>query len=300
MPQMENNEPPPETMTWGKAAPVLALSVIFDALRFVFDMFWLFAPLIASGIAAVVASGVVNQWVGWAPGAIKDGIVSATVTIAGLGTVAGTEVIAPFGVFMAMATGLCGWLTIGAILVVTNRRIFAENTETVLEYGSTLAGSELPILNALPMLTVVTTRMYRKQIRLEKAALKKYEQGLAQARMFQHNARDAKVTEILRHREAKARAQEESGEDGESGRNQSRSATGTFPGDSAIPQAVRPPSAASTVTSLEDFKANRQSARQMPRGSVIPRAPGTVASLDDHRANRQPPGTIPETDKIPA
>lgn len=178
-------------MTWGKAVPVLAICLVFDAGRFLFEQFWLFGPIfIAAGTDAAVGGGLTGKIVGGAVGlATRIPLVSG-----------GLEV---FGVVMAMAVGLLGWLTIGTLLMLTNSRIFKENG---FWFVASLAISVAPIIGTIPALVVITWRMYHHQIKKEKAALKKYneEQTATQA-----EERQQRLTEFAEARIAQAEAQQE-------------------------------------------------------------------------------------------
>lgn len=162
MPQ-KRNRPPPEVMTWGKAMPVLVVCVIFDALRLMFEMFWFFGPALAAVICTVKAGG----------SAIAGGICTLAAGTVGF---FGAGAIEVFGVVMAMAVGLFGWLIVLLMNILNNANIFKENFAMLLRYGVALLISETPIVGSLPALTVVNTIMFRVQIQKGKEALKKYEE----------------------------------------------------------------------------------------------------------------------------
>lgn len=185
-------------MTWTRAAPVLAVSAVFDAFRLIFEMFWFFGPALAALYCTIKASGALEAWTFGLLGTNTAALACA----AGAGAIGamGVGIIAPFGVVMAMATGLAGWLTVGITLLVTNGRIFKENA---LWFAGGLLVSEIPIVGSIPAITLVVWKMYRTQIRIEKEALKKFEKErteeqrhqaaaqLAHARMGQEAANDA-------------------------------------------------------------------------------------------------------------
>ncbi len=180
MPQKRNSAEPPKVMTWGKAAPILAVCVIFDALRLMFEMFWFFGPAMAALYCTVKVSGVVGTTLGgFACG------VGATVA----GTL-GAPAIEVFGVVMAIAVGLFGWLVIGLWLMVTNARIFKENAAW---FAGSLLISEIPIVGSIPALTIIVWKMYRTQITLEKAEMQRYEQERAAAERQEREQRIALV-----------------------------------------------------------------------------------------------------------
>ena len=180
MPQKKNSEPPPPVMTWGKALPVIVISFIFDSLRLMFEMFWFFAPALAVLYCTVKASDVIGTTIGGFICTIGSGVVGFY----------GAPAIAAFGVVMAMAVGLFGWLTVGLIIVLTNARIFTANAANTLWFASSLLVSEVPIVGALPALTSTMIKLYSVQIKSDKAALKAYE--------------EEQQTELLREQKQKA------------------------------------------------------------------------------------------------
>ncbi|MHB8660969.1 MAG: hypothetical protein ACYC75_03510 [Minisyncoccota bacterium] len=204
-------------MTWPKASLVLALSVIFDALRFMFSQFWFFGPAFAAIYCATKLSGAVSTLTFGLLGAKSAAAVCASGAVAG--GIAGVEVIEAFGAVMAMAIGLAGWMTIGLVLLMTNVRIFKANAGNAFWFVASLGVSEIPFINALPMLTVTVWRMYAAQIKKEKAALRKYEKEQAQ---IQQQGREQQVAELMQFRNmqlaqdaqlAQVEAQESANED---------------------------------------------------------------------------------------
>ena len=184
MPQKRNSAPP-KVMMWGRATPVLAVSAIFDALRLMFEMFWFFGPALAALYCTITTSGTLEAWTFGLLGTKT----AALVCTAGAGLVGAVaiEMIAPFGVIMAMAVGFAGWLTVGIILLVTNGRIFKENA---LWFAGSLLVSEIPIVGSVPVITLVVWKMYRTQIRVEKeqAASQLQQQNRRMARLLQDRA----------------------------------------------------------------------------------------------------------------
>lgn len=162
--QASNSAAPPAVMTWRKAMPVLILGGIFDALRFMFEMFWFFAPAIAAALCTIAVHSD-NQI------ASVLGLIGCTSGATAIGAVAAAP-LELFGVIMAEVTGLAGWLIIGIILLSTNSRIFKEN---FLWFAGSLLLSEIPIVGSVPAITLVLWRMYANQIKQEKAALRRYE-----------------------------------------------------------------------------------------------------------------------------
>jgi hypothetical protein len=181
MPQKRNSQEPPPAMTWAKASPVLVLCIIFDALRFMFNQFWFFGPvLIGIGTSAVI-DGAVGKVAG---------------VIAGGASVLGAPELQVFGIVMAMAVGLFGWLTIGLLLITTNTRIFKENAGNALWFIASLGISEIPFIGALPALTGTVLKMYGTQIKKEKRALKQYEQQQATERLQEQKQQAAELMQV--------------------------------------------------------------------------------------------------------
>jgi len=202
MPQKRNSQTPPEVMTWRKAAPVLTVAVIFDLLRIFFVLFWFFGPALAAAYCANTASG----WVGslW-------GLTAATCTVGA--TAAGAAISAvtiPFGVVMAMAVGLFGWLTVGLILVKTNARIFKENA---LWFGGSLLISEIPLIGSLPALTGVVWKMHRTQIRIKKAEMKRWEKEQAALQLQERNRQTEQRMQVQAVQQAQIIQQEAANDD---------------------------------------------------------------------------------------
>lgn len=184
MPQNSSNSKPPEVMTWGKAVPTLIVCALVDALRFMFEMFWFFGP----AIAALYCTSKVGDVIGTVAGGLLCGGAAAA---AGTAAVA---VIGPFGIMMAMATGFAGWLLVGLGTYMFNSRLFKENG---LLFAGSLLVSELPLVGALPALTVIMWRMYHNQIKKEKAALKKYEEGQEAARLKKQQREEAEQAQFM-------------------------------------------------------------------------------------------------------
>lgn len=177
MPRKRNSQAPP-VMTWGRAVPVLAISVVFDALRLMFEFFWFFGP----ALAAIYCAATTTTKVG-------DFLCSATAVAAG---VVGAAPIAALGVIMAMAVGFAGWLTVGFILFATNSRIFKEQG---LWFVGSLLLSEVPILGAIPAITVSVWKMYNTQIKVERAALQKFEKENASSLNRERQQEAARVAQ---------------------------------------------------------------------------------------------------------
>ncbi len=167
-------------MTWTKAVPVLAVSIVFDAVRLVFANFWFFGPALAgTGAAAWVSSmlggGVVGGVVGVGAGAVTTYYAAAA-----------SGAFQMIGTVIAMAIGFMGWLTIGLWLVVGNPEIFKVSASNKLWMLLGLGVAETPILSSfVPALTGSVVRAYRVQIKHDKAVLKRWQ--AKQARIEKEN-----------------------------------------------------------------------------------------------------------------
>lgn len=193
---------PPQAMTWGKAAPVLAVSLIFDALRFMFEQFWFFGPALAALFCSAKISGAIGTVWGAVPAVCGAGAVAVGI--------AGAPEIEMFGTILAMAIGLLGWLTIGAWLLLTNARIFEANATAMLWFVGGLFVSEVPIVGSVPAITITLWRMYHVQIKKDAEALKKYTQQDVEERQREQNRQ---VSEFAWQRNAQMEQEQEAAND---------------------------------------------------------------------------------------
>src|SRR3989344_7764252 len=168
MPRKTAKSEPPQVMTWGKATPIIVVSLVFDALRFMFTMFWFFGP----ALAALYCTSAVNDFLGTSvAGTVGNGVATVCTACAAVLGFSSFAFTATFGTIMAMAVGFAGWLVIGLIILMTNSRIFKEN---VLWFGASLLISEVPFLNSIPAFTIIVWKMYGAQIKKEEAGMKKW------------------------------------------------------------------------------------------------------------------------------
>ncbi len=198
MPRNNNNPGPrPEPMTWLRALPVLALCVLFDALRLFFNLFWFFGPALAGVLCTIVGSSYLP---GNAGTLVAGGVCSTAAVVAGVVAVKATTF---FGVVMAMVVGLIGWLTIFLIQVMNNIGIFKESWAIIIRYVVSRLVSfvlgQIPLINALPSLTIINGYMYHRQIKNGGEALRKWEEETADARQReqQQQALQAQQARIL-------------------------------------------------------------------------------------------------------
>ncbi len=198
---------PPPVMTWTRAIPTIALAILFDALRAFFGMFWLFGP----ALATVYCTNTVNTAVGTSVAAGAGKIVAGACAAAAatIGTLFSPE-LTTFGVIMAMAIGLAGWLTVWFWLLMTNPRIFKENLADVLHviwFYLCLFVIEIPFIGCAPWVSAVTYRMYKYQIKIETKALKEYEQEQVAISNQDRMQQMAYLTHIQQQEEATAEAE---------------------------------------------------------------------------------------------
>ena len=179
-------------MTWTGALPVLALAVLFDAIRFLFQQFWFFGPALAAAYCTAEISSKVGVMVG-------GFLCTAGATTAGAFAV---PVLESFGIIMAMATGLIGWMTMGLYLIITNGRMFKENTGNILWFAGSLLVSEIPLVGTIPAFTGIMVRLYHTQIKKEKLALEDYKKKHAAADLRDRQERIAAALQAVQRQEA--------------------------------------------------------------------------------------------------
>lgn len=189
MPQ-KRNSPEPEVMTWGKATPAFVFAVISDLVRIFFEFFWFFGPALVGAYCTSKVGDV----------AIVGGLL-ATGCAAGVTATAaaGFAFTATFGSIMAMATGFAGWLVVGGYLMMFNRRILKENA---LWLVGSLVVSEVPFINSLPVLSGIVWKMYRTQIKVEKAALAKWKKENADAQLQERQRQTVMAAQAQATRQA--------------------------------------------------------------------------------------------------
>ena len=198
MPQ-RSHSPRPKVMTWGRAAPTIAIAGVFDLLRLMFEWFVVFGPALFGVAAGVAASSYVGTTIGSGVGVVA----------AGLAGFFGGGAFEVFGIVMAMAIGLLGWMTILLLFTMTDFRIFKENTGNIIWLMFGLIFAEIPFVGSLPSLTGMTVMMYRTQIRKEKAALKRWEEEETQIAAGERASQMAMAAQIQAARAAQEDAQRE-------------------------------------------------------------------------------------------
>jgi hypothetical protein len=210
MPQNRNKSSPPEVMTQSKKWLVVIVAALFDILRGFFTLFWFFGPALAGLYCTVKVNGVLTTY---SLGLL--GIKTAAALCAGgaiTGGAAVSEFTTPFGVVMADAVGLAGFLVLGLWIVMTNARILKAVASAPLQFAGAFAVGEIPFLGAFPVFAVILWRLYGAQIRSEKAAFAKWEKENASAQLQQRNQVAAQVMQIQAAQQAQFMEQEAANE----------------------------------------------------------------------------------------
>lgn len=187
MPNRTKLGPPPETMTWGKASPVFIVAGTFDILRLMCQQLWFFGPALA---ALYCANKVGDVWV------VGGLLTKACVAGAAVAGAYSLPVLATLGTVLAIAVGFMGWLVVGLILVMSNRRLFSENSANIAWMGFSLLISEIPFVGTLPALSGTLFKMYRTQIHKEKAALAEYKKRAEEERVQERQRQSAELAQM--------------------------------------------------------------------------------------------------------
>jgi hypothetical protein len=165
---------PPPVMT--RPILLLAIAVILDLLRAFFQLFWFFGPALAGFYCTTKVGDIAI---------VGSTLAKACIVGAALGGAALSEVTAPIGVIMADSIGLMAFLGLGIWIAVRTARIFKAISSAPLQFAAAFAVGEIPFLGAFPVFTFILWRLYGAQIRVEKAALKKWEEGQQQQRLLE-------------------------------------------------------------------------------------------------------------------
>jgi hypothetical protein len=183
-------------MTWGKATPVLAVAVIFDLIRCFFEWFVFFGP----ALGAVVCTAGINSVVGTTIAATGGKVVATVCTAAGVaGGIALSETTETIGEIMSIAIGFAGFLTLGLWIIIANPRIFKVNVSGSWWFIGGFGISEIPFVGSIPAFSIVLYKLYRTQIKIEKANLKKWESEQENNRLQERNQR---VAELMQEQQA--------------------------------------------------------------------------------------------------
>lgn len=179
---------PPEVMTRSKAMIVLVPAGIFDVARAFFEMFWFFGPALAWTLCTTGVNSVIGTTVANAGGQAVAGLCGAAAMVGGAAAAAPLEA---FGVMMSMAVGFAGFLALGLLITIVNRRLFRAQATGLAWFIGSFAVSEIPFIGTIPAFTIAIYRLYRTQIRVEKAALKKWQEEQTVTQLQERNQEEA-------------------------------------------------------------------------------------------------------------
>jgi hypothetical protein len=179
-------------MTWSKAMPLLVTAGIFDVIRIFFEWFVFFGP----ALGAVACTSWVNGALGTTIAATGGKVVAGVCTAAGVaGGIAFSETTEAFGAIMADIVGFAGFLTLGLWIFMTNKRLFVVNPSGSLQFLASFGVCEIPFVGTVPAFSIMLYFLYRKQIKIEKAAFKKWEQEQEQIKLRERNQRVAELVQ---------------------------------------------------------------------------------------------------------
>jgi hypothetical protein len=185
-------------MTWGKALPLLIVAGIFDVIRIFFEWFVFFGPALGAALGAVGCTVVANNVIGTTVAATAGKLVATGCTlfstaVAGTAGVLLSETTVSFGAIMSDIVGFAGFLTLGLWILMTNKRLFVVNPSGSLQFLASFGVCEIPFVGTVPAFSIMLYFLYRKQIKIEKAALKKWEQEQENNRLQERNQRVAEL-----------------------------------------------------------------------------------------------------------
>lgn len=90
---------------------------------------------------------------------------------------------------MAIATALFGYLLVILLILITNFRILKTIRTAVIQITAGFGAGAIPLVGALPFFIPIIFRLYRSQIKLEKAAYRKWEEGVRAIQVREQNER---------------------------------------------------------------------------------------------------------------
>jgi hypothetical protein len=204
------SQKPPEAMTRVKSMPIIIVAGVFDLVRIVFEAFVFFGP----ALAAFFCTLGVNNWIGTTL-ATTAGKTAAMVCTAGAGVVGffGAGPIASFGFIMSDAVGFIAFLVLGLWILLGNSRLFKTAASAPWQFIGAFAVSEIPFVGAIPIFAIILWRLYGAQIRIEQAALKKWETDHAAELQQQRQQQIAQFAQIQQFRAQEAENDEQSQQD---------------------------------------------------------------------------------------
>ncbi|PIR83200.1 hypothetical protein COU19_01655 [Candidatus Kaiserbacteria bacterium CG10_big_fil_rev_8_21_14_0_10_56_12] len=206
-------------MTVWRAAPLLVGCIALDAVRAFFVGLWIFAPALGAFWCTSAVNGALGTSV--AGDAVGKEVFVGCSTAAGVAGGATSEFLAPFGAFLAIIAGIFGWLAVGFFVALFYRRTIRAQRGRHLWLFAGLVLTEVPFLDIIPGITVVMWRMIKRQIKVEKKALREWEKVRAATRARERQEQIAAMSEARARQQAQAQevatteqAEEEIPEDG--------------------------------------------------------------------------------------
>lgn len=181
-------------MTWKKASPVLIVAAVFDALRYMCLFFWFFGPAMGALLCTVAGS---STTLGKLVGTTATG--AACTFVAGAAGIAGFPIVAALGTVMAIAVGFLGWLTVTALIFMMDSRTFKENPVSALWLFEGIGASVF----------IMAWGVYRAQIKIEKAALYKWQKVQKAAQLQERQQQAAQLMQYQQYQEAQAALDQE-------------------------------------------------------------------------------------------
>jgi hypothetical protein len=109
----------------------------------------------------------------------------------------GVGPIETFGLLMGDAVGFAGFLVLLVLIMLGDSRVFKVNKSGLFLLTGGLVLAEIPFIGSLPSYTVVLWVLFRRQMKVEKAALEKWEKENAQARQQEINQQRAQQIQLL-------------------------------------------------------------------------------------------------------
>lgn len=201
---------PRKGMTWLKATIVLIVTVIFDALRFIFVMLVFTLPFIIGAVAAAYASN--TSWLSWAPSWVIGLATSIGIATLEVFNPEAIPAIAAFGVLMASIIGFIGFLFVLGMLLAMRVKLTPHNQ---LWLGLAFVGGVTPFGNALPSLTPITLKIVRRQMRDDKKAHALYLKQQAALQAAQQQEQNAALSARQQMLALEAAQQEEAAAESE-------------------------------------------------------------------------------------
>ena len=115
-----------------------------------------------------------------------------------------SETTEAFGAVMSDIIGFAGFLTLSLWIVMSNKRLFVVNPSGSLQFLASFGLCEIPFVGTVPAFSIMLYLLYRKQIKIEKAALKKWEQEQEQIKLQERNQRVAELMQAQQMQLAEA------------------------------------------------------------------------------------------------